>query len=75
MMLDLLEDYLNYKGYSYERIDGKIRGSDRQVGSEQSPCTRRIASCILFQSHAVIELFLLRLEWGIPLTFFVEVCC
>lgn len=30
-MLDLLEDYLLAKGYSYERIDGKIRGSDRQV--------------------------------------------
>lgn len=30
-MLDLLEDYLTSKGYSYERIDGKIRGSERQV--------------------------------------------
>lgn len=31
MMLDLLEDYLLAKGYFYERIDGKIRGSERQV--------------------------------------------
>lgn len=31
IMLDLLEDYMTAKGYSYERIDGKIRGSDRQV--------------------------------------------
>lgn len=32
MMLDLLEDYLLSKAYTYERIDGNIRGSDRQVG-------------------------------------------
>lgn len=31
IMLDLLEDYMAVKGYSYERIDGKIRGSERQV--------------------------------------------
>jgi SNF2 family DNA or RNA helicase len=31
MMLDLLEDYLQTKSYTYERIDGKIRGFQRQV--------------------------------------------
>ena len=36
MMLDLLEDYLQSKGYSYERIDGKIRGSQRQVCFDMS---------------------------------------
>ncbi|XP_073395338.1 uncharacterized protein [Physcomitrium patens] len=35
MMLDLLEDYLLSKGYSYERIDGKIRGSDRQAAIDR----------------------------------------
>ncbi|KAG0567323.1 hypothetical protein KC19_7G126300 [Ceratodon purpureus] len=35
MMLDLLEDYLLAKGYSYERIDGKIRGSDRQAAIDR----------------------------------------
>ena len=29
-MLDILEDYVQYKGYSYERIDGTKRGNERQ---------------------------------------------
>jgi chromodomain-helicase-DNA-binding protein 4 len=29
-MLDILEDFLDYLGYKYERIDGNITGSDRQ---------------------------------------------
>ena len=29
-VLDLLEDFLTYQGYDYERIDGGITGADRQ---------------------------------------------
>lgn len=29
-MLDLLEDFLDYEGYKYERIDGGITGALRQ---------------------------------------------
>jgi len=29
-MLDLLEDFLEYEGHRYERIDGSITGSVRQ---------------------------------------------
>jgi len=29
-VLDILEDYLNYRGYKHERIDGSVRGNDRQ---------------------------------------------
>ena len=29
-MLDILEDFLEYEGYRYERIDGSITGSVRQ---------------------------------------------
>lgn len=29
-MLDLLEDFLEYEGYKYERIDGGITGGLRQ---------------------------------------------
>ena len=29
-MLDILEDFLEYEGYRYERIDGSITGSLRQ---------------------------------------------
>jgi SNF2 family DNA or RNA helicase len=32
-MLALIEDLLSGRGYSYERIDGAIRGNDRQVRS------------------------------------------
>ncbi|XP_077976946.1 chromodomain-helicase-DNA-binding protein 1-like [Glandiceps talaboti] len=28
-MLDILQDYLGYKGYSYERLDGSVRGEER----------------------------------------------
>eukprot|EP00250_Pteridium_aquilinum_P001778 c11994_g1_i1 orf=341-5044(-) len=35
IMLDLLEDYLHSKGYSFERIDGKIRGSERQAAIDR----------------------------------------
>lgn len=27
--LDILQDYLNYRGYSYERLDGSVRGDER----------------------------------------------
>lgn len=29
-VLDILEDYLRFMGYIYERLDGNIRGNDRQ---------------------------------------------
>ncbi|XP_074119361.1 chromodomain-helicase-DNA-binding protein 1-like isoform X1 [Sminthopsis crassicaudata] len=28
-MLDILQDYLDYRGYSYERLDGSVRGEER----------------------------------------------
>ena len=33
--LDLLEDYLLYKKYPYERIDGRIRGNLRQAAIDR----------------------------------------
>ncbi|XP_060934573.1 chromodomain-helicase-DNA-binding protein 1-like [Limanda limanda] len=30
-MLDILQDYLEYRGYSYERLDGSIRGEERNL--------------------------------------------
>ena len=29
-MLDILEDFLEYLGFQYERIDGSITGGERQ---------------------------------------------
>lgn len=34
-VLDILEDYLNYRKYSYERIDGGVRGNDRQAAIDR----------------------------------------
>jgi SNF2 family DNA or RNA helicase len=34
-VLDLLEDYLQHKGYSFERLDGSIRGNDRQAAIDR----------------------------------------
>ncbi len=34
-VLDILEDYLNYRKYKYERIDGGVRGSDRQAAIDR----------------------------------------
>src|SRR5690242_9355069 len=31
MMLDILEDYLNHRGYTYVRLDGSVEASKRQV--------------------------------------------
>ncbi|KAI5074233.1 hypothetical protein GOP47_0010194 [Adiantum capillus-veneris] len=35
IMLDLLEDYLISKSYTYERIDGSVRGSERQAAIDR----------------------------------------
>jgi Helicase conserved C-terminal domain/PHD-finger len=34
-MLDILEEYLKLKGYGYERLDGKIRGIERQAAIDR----------------------------------------
>lgn len=30
-MLDILQDYLTYRGYTYERLDGSVRGDERYL--------------------------------------------
>ena len=34
-VLDLLEDYLRWKGYPSERLDGNIKGADRQAAIDR----------------------------------------
>jgi SNF2 family DNA or RNA helicase len=29
-MLDLMSEYLDFRKYPYERLDGRVRGSERQ---------------------------------------------
>jgi len=31
MMLDIVQDYLTYRGYTYERLDGSVRGEERYL--------------------------------------------
>ncbi len=33
--LDILQDYLSYRGYSYERLDGSVRGEERFLAIER----------------------------------------
>lgn len=42
-MLDLLEDFLDYEGYKYERIDGGITGALRQEAIDRFNGERRDA--------------------------------
>ncbi|KFQ28039.1 Chromodomain-helicase-DNA-binding protein 1-like, partial [Mesitornis unicolor] len=30
-LLDILQDYMDYRGYSYERLDGSVRGEERHL--------------------------------------------
>ena len=34
-ILDILEDFLHYREYKYERIDGSIKGTDRQLAIDR----------------------------------------
>eukprot|EP01125_Pyxidicula_operculata_P016654 TRINITY_DN576_c0_g2_i1.p1 TRINITY_DN576_c0_g2~~TRINITY_DN576_c0_g2_i1.p1 ORF type:complete len:2102 (+),score=699.65 TRINITY_DN576_c0_g2_i1:116-6421(+) len=34
-VLDILSDYLHYRGYKHERIDGNVRGNDRQAAIDR----------------------------------------
>ncbi|CAH1226693.1 CHD1L [Branchiostoma lanceolatum] len=34
-VLDILQDYLGYRGYSYERLDGSVRGEERYLAIQK----------------------------------------
>ncbi|OAE35962.1 hypothetical protein AXG93_93s1000 [Marchantia polymorpha subsp. ruderalis] len=54
MMLDLLEDYLLSKAYTYERIDGNIRGSDRQAAIDRYSATK--SNIVVFLLNVDVEM-------------------
>ena len=35
MVLNILEDYLRWQSYPYERIDGCVKGNDRQAAIDR----------------------------------------
>uniref|UniRef100_A0A1D1YBA8 CHD3-type chromatin-remodeling factor PICKLE n=1 Tax=Anthurium amnicola TaxID=1678845 RepID=A0A1D1YBA8_9ARAE len=51
-MLDLLEDYLNYKKWAYERIDGKISGAERQIRIDRFNAKNSTRFCFVLSTRA-----------------------
>ncbi|WOK99443.1 CHD3-type chromatin-remodeling factor PICKLE [Canna indica] len=51
-MLDLLEDYLSYKKWTYERIDGKVSGSERQIRIDRFNAKNSTKFCFLLSTRA-----------------------
>lgn len=45
-MLDLLEDFLDYEGYKYERIDGGITGALRQEAIDRFNGEGKCLGCL-----------------------------
>ncbi|GAB6031265.1 choline dehydrogenase 5 [Chamberlinius hualienensis] len=51
-MLDILEDFLDYEGYKYERIDGGITGSQRQDAIDRFNAPGAQQFCFLLSTRA-----------------------
>ncbi|VCW97171.1 unnamed protein product, partial [Gulo gulo] len=51
-MLDLLEDFLEYEGYKYERIDGGITGGLRQEAIDRFNAPGAQQFCFLLSTRA-----------------------
>ncbi|CAK7353888.1 unnamed protein product [Dovyalis caffra] len=51
-MLDLLEDYCTHKKWSYERIDGKVGGAERQVRIDRFNAKNSSRFCFLLSTRA-----------------------
>ncbi|XP_078284169.1 chromodomain-helicase-DNA-binding protein 3-like, partial [Rhinoraja longicauda] len=51
-MLDLLEDFLDYEGYKYERIDGTVTGGMRQEAIDRFNAPGAVQFCFLLSTRA-----------------------
>ncbi|OWM86763.1 hypothetical protein CDL15_Pgr015799 [Punica granatum] len=51
-MLDLLEDYCSHKRWSYERIDGKVGGAERQIRIDRFNAKNSSRFCFLLSTRA-----------------------
>ncbi|XP_069776242.1 chromodomain-helicase-DNA-binding protein 3 isoform X4 [Narcine bancroftii] len=51
-MLDLLEDFLDFEGYKYERIDGSVTGGMRQEAIDRFNAPGAIQFCFLLSTRA-----------------------
>ena len=46
MVLNILEDYLRWQAYPYERIDGCVKGNDRQAAIDRLQGQHRLATFV-----------------------------
>ncbi|KAL8539594.1 hypothetical protein ACS0TY_001269 [Phlomoides rotata] len=51
-MLNLLEDYCNYRNMQYERIDGKVGGAERQIRIDRFNSKNSSRFCFLLSTRA-----------------------
>ncbi|XP_031101578.1 CHD3-type chromatin-remodeling factor PICKLE [Ipomoea triloba] len=51
-MLDLLEDYCNFRKWQYERIDGKVGGAERQIRIDRFNAKNSSRFCFLLSTRA-----------------------
>ncbi|KAH9622678.1 hypothetical protein KSS87_011394 [Heliosperma pusillum] len=51
-MLDILEDYLTYKKWQYERIDGKVSGAERQIRIDRFNGKNSSRFCFVLSTRA-----------------------
>jgi SWI/SNF-related matrix-associated actin-dependent regulator of chromatin subfamily A member 5 len=51
-MLDILEDYMHYRGYQYCRIDGNTQGDDREAAIEAFNAPDSTKFCFLLSTRA-----------------------
>ncbi|XP_043542852.1 chromodomain-helicase-DNA-binding protein 3 isoform X2 [Chiloscyllium plagiosum] len=51
-MLDLLEDFMDYEGYKYERIDGSVTGAMRQEAIDRFNAPGALQFCFLLSTRA-----------------------
>ena len=46
MVLNILEDYLRWQSYPYERIDGCVKGNDRQAAIDHLQDQHRLETFV-----------------------------
>ncbi len=57
-VLDILQDYLEYRRYEFERIDGSVRGNDRQAAIDRFSKVSKAFLCAGLQPASDVLAFL-----------------
>ncbi|VDN56559.1 unnamed protein product [Dracunculus medinensis] len=51
-LLDIVQDYLNYRGFSYERLDGSVRDKERFIAIKNFESNSSDSFCFLLSTKA-----------------------